>query len=87
LLPEAIERYQLSTDEVKRKMQIGSKIFLTEEELAKQLCKSVAALRLWRREGRGPAWTRIGQTPVYDPADVEAWVESLKRDPRARAAA
>lgn len=68
-------------------MQIGSKNFLTEEELAKQLCKSVAALRLWRREGRGPAWTRIGQTPAYDQADVEAWVESLKWDPRAVVAA
>jgi hypothetical protein len=67
-------------------MQIGSKIFLTEEELSKQTGKTVAALRLWRREGRGPAWTRIGQTPVYDEADVEAWLDSLKRGgPKAQA--
>ena len=79
VLLEAIGRYQLSTDEVKRKMQIGSKIFLTEEALAKQLCKSVAALRSWHREGRGPAWTRIGQTPVYDQANVHAWIEGTKR--------
>ena len=68
-------------------MQIGSKIYLKEDDLAKQLGKSVPALRLWRREGRGPAWTRIGQTPVYEPADVEAWVEGQKRDPRAGVAA
>jgi hypothetical protein len=53
----------------------------------RQIGKKVTALRWWRRAGRGPAWTRIGHTPVYDQADVEAWLESLKRDPRAEVAA
>lgn len=60
-------------------MQIGSKNFLTEEELAGQIGKSMATLRWWRRDGHGPAWTKLGQTPVYDQADVDAWIEGTKR--------
>jgi hypothetical protein len=68
-------------------MIVGTKNYLSEAELAVQLGRSVNSLRRWRSLGEGPRWSHVGKSPVYDPADVEAWVGSLKRDPRAKVAA
>jgi hypothetical protein len=40
------------------------------------ISKSTAAKL--RREGGGPAYIRVGRAIYYRPADLEAWLESLR---------
>ena len=34
--------------------------------------------RGWRHECKGPRWFKLGGIVMYDPADVQAWVEEQK---------
>jgi excisionase family DNA binding protein len=47
---------------------------LTEEEVAKQLHVSVASLRRWRLERRGPQFIKVGSLVRYRPEEIEAWL-------------
>lgn len=47
-----------------------------EKEVAQQLGVSVAALRRWRSERRGPVYRRLGTRVVYAETDVIAWLNS-----------
>ena len=57
--------------------------FLTDRQLAEVLGISVAAIRHWRIEGRGPRFTKLGELRNrgvlvrYRAEDVEAWLASL----------
>jgi predicted DNA-binding transcriptional regulator AlpA len=57
--------------------------FLTDTQLAEVLGISVAAIRRWRIEGRGPKFTKLGELRNsgvlvrYRAEDVEAWLASL----------
>ena len=49
---------------------------LTETEVSKLLVVSVAALRRWRRESRGPRFVQPGGRLVrYRVQDVSAWLD------------
>jgi len=48
---------------------------LTESEVAHALKCTKAALRRWRREGRGPRFIRIGRLVRYRVLDVENFLE------------
>ena len=50
---------------------------LTEEEVAKQLHVSVASLRRWRLERRGPQFIKVGSLVRYRPEEIEAWLAVL----------
>jgi excisionase family DNA binding protein len=50
---------------------------LTEDDVAKQLNLSLASLRRWRLEKRGPQFIKVGSLVRYRPEDVEAWLLSL----------
>jgi excisionase family DNA binding protein len=50
---------------------------LTEEEVAEQLHVSVASLRRWRLERRGPQFIKIGSLVRYRPEDLETWLAAL----------
>jgi excisionase family DNA binding protein len=50
---------------------------LNEEEVAKQLHISVASLRRWRLERRGPPFIKVGSLVRYKPEEVEAWLGAL----------
>jgi excisionase family DNA binding protein len=53
---------------------------LTIKEAATELQVSVATLRLWIREGRGPNYFRAGKLIRYRRADLESWMkESVVR--------
>ncbi len=54
-----------------------SNALLTESEVAKQLRVSLACLRRWRLEKRGPLYVKIGPLVRYRPEEVESWLESL----------
>ena len=50
---------------------------LNENEVAKMLRVSLACLRRWRLEKRGPTFVKIGQLVRYRPEELELWVQSL----------
>lgn len=50
---------------------------LTEEDVAKQLHVSVASLRRWRLEMRGPQFIKVGSLVRYRPEELEAWLAAL----------
>ncbi len=50
---------------------------LTEEEVAKRLHVSLASVRRWRLERRGPQFIKVGALVRYRPDDLEAWLASL----------
>ncbi len=52
---------------------------LKEGEAAKILSLEVATLRRWRWSGRGPRFLKLGGAVRYDPADIDAFVESSRR--------
>ena len=49
---------------------------LTQKEVARLLRKKISWLERKRREGGGPPFRYMGRTPVYDKADVLAWIAS-----------
>jgi excisionase family DNA binding protein len=50
---------------------------LTEEEVAKRLHVSLASIRRWRVERRGPQFIKVGSLVRYRPEDLESWLASL----------
>jgi excisionase family DNA binding protein len=51
--------------------------FLTEQEVSKRLNVSVATLRRWRLEKRGPMFVKVGSLVRYRPEDLDSWVAEL----------
>lgn len=49
---------------------------LDETALARFLGCTPAALQLWRRENRGPAYVRVGRLVRYTGRDVKAWIDA-----------
>ena len=58
---------------------------LTTREVADRypVCGSAATLCRMRRDGRGPRYFRLRGACLYDPRDVEAWIESRSVEPEA----
>ena len=50
---------------------------LTEEEVAKRLHVSLASIRRWRLERRGPQFIKVGSLVRYRPENLESWLASL----------
>jgi excisionase family DNA binding protein len=48
--------------------------FLNEQEVSKRLNVSVATLRRWRLEKRGPMFVKVGSLVRYRPEDLDSWV-------------
>lgn len=49
---------------------------ITEEEVSKRLNVSVASLRRWRLQGRGPLFIKVGSLVRYRPEDLESWLDA-----------
>jgi hypothetical protein len=63
-------------------MDDGLLEFLTPAELADVLRITDRALEMWRRQGRGPQFIRLGPTRIiYRRSAVEAWLLS-KQEPK-----
>ena len=50
---------------------------MTDDEVSKRLNVSVASLRRWRLQGRGPAFLKVGALVRYRPEDLETWLAAL----------
>ena len=59
---------------------------LTTPELAYYLSISDRTLIRWRVKRVGPPWTKVGHHVRYRRADVDAWLESQRREPVREAA-
>lgn len=57
----------------------GADHLLTETELSGRINVAVATLRRWRWSGDGPPFVRVGRCVRYDPAHVQAWLDSQTR--------
>jgi predicted DNA-binding transcriptional regulator AlpA len=49
---------------------------LTEHDVARVTCLSVASIRRWRLLRQGPKYLKIGAAVRYKPANLAAWLES-----------
>ena len=49
---------------------------LTEQEVSRQLQVSLATLRRWRLERRGPKFIKVSSLVRYRPEELEAWLAS-----------
>jgi hypothetical protein len=47
---------------------------VSEKQAARILAVSTAALRRWRREGRGPEFTRLERCVRYSVKSIEGWL-------------
>lgn len=54
--------------------------YLTREELAEQLGKSVRTIDRWYMLREGPAVTVIGNRRLYHVDDVRAWLRGQRRE-------
>ena len=52
---------------------------LKEDEVAMILNMEVSTLRRWRWAGKPPPFIKVGAAVRYDPADIDAFVESRRR--------
>lgn len=56
--------------------QKSSQDLLVEDDVAQLLTVSVAALRRWRVERRGPKYIKLGALVRYRRSDVELWIST-----------
>jgi hypothetical protein len=57
--------------------------YLREDAFAQQLGRALRTIREWRKLGKGPPVTWVGQTPLYRIEAVKDWLRaSEKRQPR-----
>jgi predicted DNA-binding transcriptional regulator AlpA len=52
---------------------------LPEHSISQRLGVSVACLRRWRMERRGPAFIHLGRLVRYRVADLESWLDHQPR--------
>jgi excisionase family DNA binding protein len=52
-------------------------MLLTEPEVADRLRVSLACLRRWRLEQRGPRFVKVGSLVRYPAEELDHWIESL----------
>lgn len=62
---------------------MSSSSMFSESEAAAFVSKSVSTLRLFRRQGKGPAFFKIGRTPRYSQDDLVAWMHANRVAPGA----
>lgn len=80
-----LERQKSRARKSKRKGGETGMQLITEEEAARRLCCTVAALRRWRREGRGPRFVRLGRLIRYSDEDLCKFVNESTEPTRKRA--
>jgi hypothetical protein len=55
--------------------------YLSEHEAAPELRQKVRTLRLWRQQGIGPAWIKVGKLVFYSRSALLTWLASLEHKP------
>jgi predicted site-specific integrase-resolvase len=60
-------------------MSINDDPLMNEVDAARLLQVSLASVRRWRREGRGPVFRKLGRSVRYRAADLADFVASARR--------
>jgi excisionase family DNA binding protein len=66
-----------SSAELERSSKGAALILLTESQVSQLLQVSLARLRKWRVEKRGPRFIKVGSLVRYRLADLQQWLSSL----------
>jgi Helix-turn-helix domain len=53
----------------------------SEHEAARELRQSVRTVRLWRQQGKGPNWIKIGRKIFYSRTALLSWISGLEHKP------
>lgn len=69
---EAIRRHFEGSEAGNRQIET----LLDERDVARWIRVSVATLRYWRGEGKGPRYRKVGQLVRYAPSDVQDWLNT-----------
>lgn len=56
--------------------------YITPEELAQELDKSLITLARWRQKKKGPPFIRAGRDVLYSRESVQAWLKRLETKPQ-----
>lgn len=56
--------------------------YITPEQLAAELDKSLITLARWRHKKVGPPFIKAGKDVLYARASVRRWLEQLERKPQ-----
>jgi predicted DNA-binding transcriptional regulator AlpA len=60
-------------------LMMSPKLF-TSQEVSQLLGVKQNTLSIWRLQGRGPAFRKVGRLVRYVEADVAAWLDAQRRD-------
>jgi excisionase family DNA binding protein len=53
--------------------------YMDTKQTAEALGVSPRTLEGWRQTGEGPKFAKVGRRVLYDPEDVNAWLDASKR--------
>jgi excisionase family DNA binding protein len=59
----------------------SKKVYLTETEAAEYLGLKAGTLRNWRKDGVGPAYSRLGRCVRYTAEDLEKFASDRRFNP------
>ena len=54
--------------------------YMTEDQLAKEIDRSVRTIARWRAIGEGPRYVRLGRQIFYRKTSVAAWLAGLEQE-------
>lgn len=57
----------------KKQVKEVNPLYMTTREVAAFLGLSAGTLRVWRSQGKGPNYYKVGSTVRYEMDDLEAW--------------
>ena len=55
---------------------------LNTKEAAEYIKRSVGTLELWRKKGRGPAYTQVVRAVTYKPEDIDRYLAECRVEPK-----
>ena len=58
-------------------------VYYRPADEAMRLIATVGSLALWRHQGKGPPFTKFGHRVLYLGADLNAWLDARRVEPRA----
>lgn len=64
-------------------MSIFPDDLIPSDEVARELGLKTQTLMAWRTMGRGPHFHKVGRRVMYSKADIAAWLQAQRRQPKA----
>ncbi len=68
-------------------MSVDPDELIPSGDTARELKLKEQTLAVWRSQGRGPKFYKVGRSVFYRRSDISAWLGDQVRDPAAKTAA